>query len=83
MYKRIGLRALLLMAQNFCAQGDHYQAGYILNNLIENAPDPDIREEARVLKQFIDSDSASANAGRGQTAVTDENSSNDTKNDTK
>lgn len=74
MYKHIGLRALLLMAQNFCAQGDRYQAEYILNNLIENAPDEDIRQQARVLKRFMEEHPADQNTSealRGPTPTTD------------
>lgn len=63
MYKLIGMRALLLMAQNFCAQGDRYQAEYILNNLVENAPQEDIRQQARVLKQFMEDHPAARTSG--------------------
>lgn len=55
MYKHIGSRALLLMAQNFCAQGDKYQAGYILQNILDSSPYEDIKAEARALKDFMDS----------------------------
>lgn len=60
MYKHIGSRALLLMAQNFCAQGDKYQAGYILQNVLDSTPYEDIKAEARALKDFMDSQEKTA-----------------------
>ena len=48
------------MAQNFCAQGDRYQAGYILQNVLDSTPYEDIKAEARVLKDFMDSQEKTA-----------------------
>ena len=62
MYKYIGSRALLLLAQNFHAQGDAYQAGYILQNVIDGTPYDDIRAEARTLKAYMDGQDKDKNA---------------------
>lgn len=75
MYKYIGSRGLLLMAQNFYAQGDPYQGGYILDNVIANTTYPDIREEAQVLKQFMDSQNTASSPQ--QETPTQENQTND------
>lgn len=49
-YKYWGIKGLLLMAQNFHALEDDFQANFILNNIITNASEfKDITEEVQVL----------------------------------
>ena len=64
MYKYTGGRALLLMARNFHAQNDIYQAEYILKNIIESSPYQDIKDEARALSDYIASQKTDAEQGQ-------------------
>ena len=55
MYKYIGARALILLAQNYYATGDAYQAGYILENVMSSTTYTDIRNEASLINEYIKS----------------------------
>ena len=55
MYKYIGARALILLAQNYYATGDTYQAGYILENVMSSTTYTDIRNEASLINEYIKS----------------------------
>lgn len=49
-YRFFGVKGLLLMAQNYHALKDNFQATFILKNIIENAKEyQDVVEEAKVL----------------------------------
>ncbi len=55
MYKYIGARSLILLAQNYYATGDTYQSGYILDNVISSTTYSDIRNEATLINEYIKS----------------------------
>ena len=55
MYKYIGARSLILLAQNYYAIGDTYQSGYILDNVISSTTYSDIRNEATLINEYIKS----------------------------
>ncbi|MDD4819413.1 MAG: tetratricopeptide repeat protein [Flavobacteriales bacterium] len=55
MYKYIGARALLLLAKDFHAKNDEYQANYIIDNVISNTTYDDVLAEAKALKEYINS----------------------------
>ena len=62
-FTEISARGLLLMAQNFMALDDDYQANYILNHLINNFKSyPDLISEAQELLDNLKSDAAETNA---------------------
>ncbi|MCT8338459.1 tetratricopeptide repeat protein [Flavobacteriaceae bacterium TK19130] len=62
-YKRFGAMGLVLMAKNFYALDDAYQATYILENVINNFTDfPDIVEEAQTELTAIKATEAKTNA---------------------
>ena len=62
-FAEISARGLLLMAQNFLALDDDYQANYILNFLINNFKSyPDLIHEAQELLENLKSDAAETNA---------------------
>lgn len=53
-YKEIGVKGLILMAQNFDALDDAFQATFILENVIQNFADyPDAVNEAKTLLDVI------------------------------
>ena len=62
-YKDYGAKGLVLMAKNFYALKDAYQATYILDNVIKNFPDfPDVVEEARAELAVIKNAEAKTNS---------------------
>lgn len=62
-YREFGVKGLLLMAKNFNALGDNYQATYILENIIKNFQSyPEIISEAEDLLQSIKADAAETNS---------------------
>ncbi|WP_380218397.1 tetratricopeptide repeat protein [Jejudonia soesokkakensis] len=62
-YKYFGAKGLLLMAKNFYALKDAYQATYILESITKNFTDyPDIVEEARTELTRIKASEAKTNA---------------------
>lgn len=62
-YKEYGARGLVLMARNFYALGDSYQATYILESVNTNFSDyPAITQEARELLASIKANEAKTNA---------------------
>lgn len=62
-YKRYGAKGLVLMAKNFYALNDAYQATYILENVIDNFPNyPEVTEEARQELQRIRAQEARTNS---------------------
>jgi len=55
-YKYFGVKGLLLMAQNYHALKDNFQAIFILNNVIENAQEyPDVIKKGELLLQKYES----------------------------
>lgn len=61
-YKRYGAKGLLLMAKNFYALNDAFQATYILENVISNFTDyPDVVEEAKSELSEIKKEQAKTN----------------------
>lgn len=62
-YKEFGARGLILMAQNFYALKDAYQATYILQSVEDNFTDyPEIVREAKAIHQDIKEKEARTNA---------------------
>ncbi|MGB8704000.1 MAG: tetratricopeptide repeat protein, partial [Gillisia sp.] len=62
-YKLYGAKGLVLMAKNFYALNDAYQATYILDNVIKNFTDyPDVVEEAKAELAKIKAQEAKTNA---------------------
>lgn len=62
-YKEFGAKGLVLMAKNFYALDDAYQATYILESVITNFPEyPDTVEEARTQLASIKEAEAKTNA---------------------
>jgi TolA-binding protein len=62
-FKLYGAKGLVLMAKNFYALGDAYQATYILESVIKNFGDyPDVVEEARSELNRIKQSEAKTNA---------------------
>ncbi|NAS32460.1 tetratricopeptide repeat protein [Flavobacteriaceae bacterium R38] len=62
-YKEFGARGLILLAKNFYALDDAFQATYILENVIQNFTDyPDIVEEARTELNTIKTEEAKRNS---------------------
>ncbi len=62
-YKLFGAKGLVLMAKNFYALKDAYQATYILDNVIKNFSDfPDVVEEARTELAVIKNAEAKTNS---------------------
>ena len=62
-YKKFGAKGLVLMAKNFYALDDAYQATYILESVITNFTDyPDIVEEAKAELAVIKSAQSKTNA---------------------
>ena len=62
-YREFGVKGLLLMAKNFNALGDDYQATYILENIIKNFQSyPEIISEAEELLEQIKSRAAETNS---------------------
>jgi len=62
-YKTFGAKGLVLMAQNFYALKDAYQATYILESVIQNFESfPDIVEEAKTLLAQIKETESKTNA---------------------
>lgn len=61
-YKEFGAKGLLLMARNFYALEDGFQATYILESVISNFSDyPEITQEAQVLLNTIKIEAAKTN----------------------
>lgn len=61
-YKRFGAQGLVLMAKNFYALGDAFQATYILESVIENFGDyPEIVDEAKTELSTIKKEEAKTN----------------------
>lgn len=69
-YKYWGVKGLLLMAKNFHALNDDFQANFILNNVIKNTAEfKDVMQEAqRLLKEY-----------KGEEATEKESTSNEVK----
>ncbi|SDG57730.1 tetratricopeptide repeat protein [Psychroflexus sediminis] len=62
-YREFGVKGLLLMAKNFNALGDNYQATYILENIIKNFQSyPEVISEAEELLQSIKTNAAETNS---------------------
>ena len=62
-YKEFGARGLVLMAKNFYALEDAYQATYILESVISNFADyPDITQEAQEQLAIIKANEAKTNS---------------------
>jgi tetratricopeptide (TPR) repeat protein len=62
-YKLYGAKGLVLMAKNFYALGDAYQATYILDNVIKNFTQfPEVVQEARQELSRIKAQEAKTNA---------------------
>ena len=62
-YKEYGARGLVLMARNFYALGDSYQAAYILESVNTNFSNyPEITQEAREFLAHIKANEAKTNA---------------------
>ena len=62
-YKEFGAKGLVLMAKNFYALGDAYQATYILESVIQNFTDyPEIVNEAKAELSLIKNTEAKTNA---------------------
>ncbi len=63
-YKEFGVKAFYIMANNFYALGDAYQATYILETIIENFGDqfPDIKQDAKQRLEEIKAEEAKTNA---------------------
>ncbi len=62
-YPEFSARGLLLMANNFAALKDNYQANYILNHLISNfSKFPEITDQAEALLEKVKSKAAETNA---------------------
>ena len=69
-YKEWGAKGLIIMAKNFYAMDDAFQATYILENVIENFKDfPEVIEEAQVELNSIKSKESQRNSD----VQTDEN----------
>ena len=61
-YRYWGAKALVIMAKNFYALDDAYQATYVLKSLIENFPEfEDVTEEAKIELQRIKKEQAKTN----------------------
>ena len=62
-YKEFGAKGLIIMAQNFYALEDAYQATYILTSVEDNFKDyPEIVTEANKLLKQIKDEEAKTNA---------------------
>ena len=62
-YKLYGAKGLVLMAKNFYALEDAYQATYILESVIKNFTDyPEVLDEARVELELIKAQEAKTNS---------------------
>ncbi|WP_461532062.1 tetratricopeptide repeat protein [Sinomicrobium sp.] len=62
-YKEFGAKGLLVMAKNFYAMGDAFQATYILDNLISSFSDyPELVDEARTELNRIKAEEAKTNS---------------------
>ena len=62
-YRTYGVKGLLLMAKNFNAMGDNYNATYILENIIKNFQSfPEAVAEAEELLKEIKSEAAKTNS---------------------
>lgn len=62
-YKEFGAKGLVLMAKNFYALGDAYQATYILESVIKNFTDyPDIVADAKAQLALIKANESKTNA---------------------
>jgi tetratricopeptide (TPR) repeat protein len=62
-YRAYGVKGLLLMAKNFNAMGDNYNATYILENIIKNFQSfPEAVAEAEELLKEIKSEAAKTNS---------------------
>ncbi len=62
-YKEYGAKGLVLMAKNFYALGDAYQATYILESVITNFTDfPDVVKDAEAQLEIIKTNEAKTNA---------------------
>ena len=62
-YREFGVKALIIMAKNFNALGDAYQATYILESVINNFTNyPEITKEAETLLKDIKAKAAETNA---------------------
>ena len=71
-YKYYGSKGLVLMAKNFYALGDAYQATYILESVIENFSDyEDVVAEAKAELQRIKTEEAKRNASIDTEAIED------------
>ncbi|WP_019038434.1 tetratricopeptide repeat protein [Psychroflexus tropicus] len=62
-YKEFGVKGLLLMAENFFALGDNYNATYILENIINNFEDyPETISEAENLLKTVKEKASETNS---------------------
>lgn len=62
-YKEYGAKGLVLMAKNFYALGDSYQATYILESVTKNFADfPEVVEDAKAQLAIIKTNEAKTNA---------------------
>tara|TARA_Y100000815_G_scaffold275459_1_gene313720 strand:- start:19360 stop:22386 length:3027 start_codon:yes stop_codon:yes gene_type:complete len=62
-YKSYGAKGLVLMAKNFYALGDAYQATYILESVIENFSDyPEVVQEAKAELAVIKAEESKTNS---------------------
>lgn len=67
-YKVWGVKGLLLMAKNFHALKDNFQANFILNNIIDNVKEQDdLVEQAKELLEEYQSENTSTKAVKGET----------------
>ena len=53
-YKKWLAKAMIVLARDYWAMGDEFQASHTLQQLLENFDDPDILEEARAFKLQIE-----------------------------
>ena len=63
-YKSWGNKALLLLAKNYWALEDFYQANYTLEQIIARVDDPEVVQEARIMKEEIQKMQAEKEAER-------------------
>ena len=70
-YREFGVKALLIMAKNYYALDDAFQANYILESILENYSEkyPEIAEKAQAELDIIKSKEAETNASVDETQV--------------
>ncbi|WP_371815884.1 hypothetical protein [Flavobacterium sp. CS20] len=68
-YREFGVKALVIMAKNYYALGDAFQANYILESVVKNYTDkyPKVAEEAQKELNILKAKEAKTNASVDKT----------------